>query len=138
MLKIRLQRTGRKHDPSFRVVLVDSRRGPKSGNFKEVLGNYDARKGEPAIDAERVKYWIGKGAQVSDTVHNLLIKMEIIEGEKIDVRPSVKKKEGDEKPAASNEKKPAEPATTSSDVGGEETPKEEPKEETKDLTEEKK
>lgn len=89
MLKIRLQRVGRKHDPSFRVVLLDSRRGPKTGNFLEILGSYDARKGEPQIDGERVKHWISKGAQTSDTLNNLLVSLKIIDGKKKDVRPKM-------------------------------------------------
>lgn len=86
MLKIRLQRVGRKHDPSFRVVLTDSRRGPKSLKHIETLGSYDARGGRiPALKGERITHWIGKGAQVSDTVHNLLVKTKVIRGKKIPV-----------------------------------------------------
>jgi small subunit ribosomal protein S16 len=85
MLMIRLKRVGKKHDPSFRVVLTDSRKGPKSSAFKEILGNYNAQKGEPVFDGERIKYHISKGAQVSDTVHNLLVKAGILEGKKKNV-----------------------------------------------------
>lgn len=81
MLKIRLQRVGRKNDPSFRIVVTESTNAAKkSGRFAEVLGSYDARHGEPQIKADRVKHWIGMGAQVSDTVHNLLVKQGVIEG----------------------------------------------------------
>ena len=98
MLKIRLQRVGKKHDPSFRLVLTDSKNGPQSGKFLEVLGSYNARFGKPEIKGDRVTYWISKGAQVSDTVHNLLINEKIIEGKKINVLPrkSPVKKEGEE------------------------------------------
>ncbi|MCR4306566.1 MAG: 30S ribosomal protein S16 [Candidatus Yonathbacteria bacterium] len=98
MLKIRLQRVGRKHDPSFRLVLTDSKNGPQSGKFLEVLGSYNARFGKPEIKGDRVIYWVSKGAQVSDTVHNLLINEKIIEGKKINVLPrkSPVKKEGEE------------------------------------------
>lgn len=86
MLKIRLQRVGRKHDPSFRVVLTDSRRGPKSLKHIETLGSYDARgRRVPALKGERITHWIGKGAQVSDTVYNLLVKTKVIRGKKIPV-----------------------------------------------------
>lgn len=85
MLKIRLQRVGRKNDPSFRVVVTDSRRGPQSGNFIEVLGSYDPRRGRAEIKAERVKYWLERGAQVSGTVHNLLIDQKVIAGKKKNV-----------------------------------------------------
>lgn len=83
MLMIRLQRVGRKNDPSFRMVVTDSKNGPKAGKFLEIVGAYDARKGKPQINADRVKYWISSGAQVSDTVHNLLVKGKIVEGKTI-------------------------------------------------------
>lgn len=87
MLKIRLQRVGRKNNPAFRVVAVDSKRGPKSGDNVEILGSYNPHFNKIQIKAERVKHWISVGAQVSDTVHNLLINEKIIEGKKINVLP---------------------------------------------------
>lgn len=92
MLIIRLQRVGRVHEPSFRIVLTDSKFGPKSGKAVEVLGSYDARKGKGAnhVDGEKVKYWISKGAKLSETVHNLLVDQKIIGGKKINVLPKNK------------------------------------------------
>src|SRR3989344_888171 len=88
MLKIRLQRVGRKHEPSFRLVLTDSKNSTKSGKYLEVLGNYDARRGEKAeFKADKILYWMSKGAQASPTVHNLLISKKIIEGKKVNVLP---------------------------------------------------
>lgn len=88
MLKIRLQRVGRKHEPVFRLVLTDSKNSAKSGRFLEVLGNYDARRGEKiALGEERIKYWISKGALASGTVHNILVDKKIISGKKINVLP---------------------------------------------------
>jgi small subunit ribosomal protein S16 len=88
MLKIRLQRVGRKHEPSFRLVLTDSKNSTKSGKSLEILGNYDSRRGDAAvIKGERVTYWMGKGAQVSGTVHNLLVSRKIISGKKVNVLP---------------------------------------------------
>jgi len=87
MLKIRLQRVGKKHDPSFRVILIDSRKGPKSGSFLENLGFYDAIRKVKQIKGDRVKHWIANGAQVSDTVHNILVSEKIIEGKKKNVLP---------------------------------------------------
>ncbi len=92
MLKIRLQRVGRKNDPSFRLILTDSRKPPKSGSRLELLGSYNARKGEPQFKDERIKYWFSKGAGLSDTVHNLLINAKIIEGKKKNVLPVSRKK----------------------------------------------
>ncbi|MCX6717972.1 MAG: 30S ribosomal protein S16 [Candidatus Taylorbacteria bacterium] len=92
MLIIRLQRVGRVHEPSFRIVLTDSKFGPKSGKSVEVLGSYDARKGKGTnhVDAEKVKYWISKGAKLSETVNNFFIDQKVITGKKINVLPKNK------------------------------------------------
>jgi len=85
---IRLQRTGRKHEPTFRLVLTDSKNGPKSGKFIEILGSHDPRhKDLTTIKADRIKEWMTKGVQLSGTVHNLLIEKKIIDGKKINVLP---------------------------------------------------
>lgn len=109
MLMIRLQRVGRVHEPTFRLVLVDSKRGPKSGQAIEVLGNHDTRKEKKNsnFNADRIKYWISKGAQLSDTVHNLLINKKIITGKKVNALP---KKTPIKKDAPAGEAKPAEAA----------------------------
>ena len=87
MLKIRLQRVGRKHEPSFRLVLTDSKNSTKSGRFLEVLGSYDPRKNIDAINAERVRHWLSQGAGLTGTVHNLLVTHKIIDEAKINVLP---------------------------------------------------
>ena len=89
MLMIRLQRVGRVHEPTFRVVLVDSKRSTKSGQALEILGNHDTRKAKnnSHVDADRIKYWISKGAQLSDTMRNLLISKKIITGKKVNALP---------------------------------------------------
>jgi small subunit ribosomal protein S16 len=87
MLKIRLQRVGRKHDPSFRVVVTDSRSAAQSGKALEVLGSYNPRFNNPVLKEDRIKEWIGKGAQVSDTVHNILVGAGIIKGKKVNALP---------------------------------------------------
>ena len=74
MLKIRLQRVGRKNDPSFRVVVIESHRAPKSGAAIEILGNYDARQKRTVLKRDRIDYWIREGAQASQTVKDLLRK----------------------------------------------------------------
>jgi len=99
MLMIRLQRTGRKHIPSFRVVLTDKRNSTKSGKTLETLGFFNAENDkERNLDAERIKYWLSKGAQLSGTLHNYLIEQKIITGKKINVLPKKRpvKKEGEE------------------------------------------
>ncbi len=88
MLKIRLQRVGRKHEPSFRLVLTDSKNSTKSGKYVESLGSYDARRGEKSeFKADRINYWMSKGAQASVTVHNMLISKKIISGNKLNPLP---------------------------------------------------
>ena len=93
MLMIRLQRFGRKNDPNFRFVLTDKRNATKSGKFLEILGFLNPKTKQKKLEAERIKYWISKGAKVSPTVHNMLISEKIIEGKKINVVPPPKKEE---------------------------------------------
>jgi small subunit ribosomal protein S16 len=88
MLKIRLQRVGRKNIPVFRVLVTDSQNSTKSGKFLEILGTYDPVSNKKEVNADRVKYWISKGAQTTGTVHNFLVSKKIIEGKKINVLPS--------------------------------------------------
>ena len=88
MLKIRLQRVGRKHEPVFRLVLTDSKNSTKSGKFLEILGNYDSRNGESAVfKADRISHWLSFGAQASDTAHNLLVSRKLIPGKKRNALP---------------------------------------------------
>lgn len=87
MLKIRLQRIGRKNDPSFRVIVTDSRNPAKRGRYVELLGTFNPHKDTPVINAERIQYWISKGAQPSITVHNMLISGAVISGKKINALP---------------------------------------------------
>lgn len=87
MLKIRLQRTGRRNQAQFRVVLTDSKNGPTSGRFKEVLGSYEPKGGKVELKSDRIKHWIANGAQASGTVYNFLVDHKIIEGSKKNVLP---------------------------------------------------
>jgi small subunit ribosomal protein S16 len=73
VLTIRLSRIGKKKQPFYRVVVTEKTR-PRNGRFVEIVGTYDPLK-KPAgitLNDERVKYWIGKGAQPSDTVRSFL------------------------------------------------------------------
>jgi small subunit ribosomal protein S16 len=87
MLKIRLQRVGRKNDASFRVVVTESQRGPKAGKVVEKLGSYDPKRDVSEIKKDRVLYWMSVGAQASGTVHNLLVSNKIIDAKKVNVLP---------------------------------------------------
>ena len=74
-VKIRLRRMGAKKAPFYRLVVADSRY-PRDGRFIEELGYYDPTK-EPSlvkVDDEKVKSWIAKGAQPTDTVKAILKK----------------------------------------------------------------
>jgi len=73
MLKIRLRRTGARHQPSYRVIVADSR-AARDGAFIDYLGHYNPRTDPPtiSIDQEKVQKWIGVGAQPSDSVRQLL------------------------------------------------------------------
>jgi len=75
MVSIRLRREGTKNGPYYRVVVTDQR-SPRDGKFIEQVGVYDPRKAGPnsKLAVERLDYWIGQGAQPSDTVRSLLRK----------------------------------------------------------------
>jgi small subunit ribosomal protein S16 len=90
MLTIRLSRVGRKNDPSFRVVVVESKRKVQAGNYLEMVGSYDPRVDRIDLKADRIKHWISMGATVSDTVHNLLVSKKIIDAKKINILPKFK------------------------------------------------
>jgi small subunit ribosomal protein S16 len=100
MLMIRLQRVGRKHEPVFRLVLTDSKNSTKSGKYLEILGSHDPRvKTRTDIKADRVKHWMSKGAQLTDTVHNMLISKKVIEGKKVNALPKRTAPKKEEAPA---------------------------------------
>jgi len=72
-VRIRLKRVGAKNNAIFRIVVADSR-SPRDGKFIEELGTYHPRHKEDNVkmDLERVKYWVSKGAQPSDTVASFI------------------------------------------------------------------
>lgn len=121
MLVIRLFRTGKKNQPSFKIVVTDKRRKPRAGRYIEEVGFWSPLTKEKVLRGERIKYWLSVGAKPSATVHNLLISEKIIEGKKIPVHKKAKIKE----------EKPTEPAVPAPEVKpAPEAPKEEaPKEE---------
>jgi len=109
--------------------LTDKLNSTKSGRYLEVLGNYDPRKGgERVIKADRVKYWISKGAKTTGTIHNMLVDTKTITGKKINVLPRkspIKKEETEEKAKASESAPKAEASASETPV--KETPAETPK-----------
>ena len=89
MLTIRFQRVGRKNDPAFRVVLTEKRSKPKSGEI-EILGSFHPKTKETRLKAERISYWLSKGAKASPSVWNLLVRQGTVQGKKIHVGQPVK------------------------------------------------
>ncbi|MEO7803938.1 MAG: 30S ribosomal protein S16 [Actinomycetota bacterium] len=73
MVKIRLRRIGKKKQPSYRVVVTDSR-SPRDGRFIESIGRYNPRTepSEIVIENDRAVEWLSKGAQPSSAVNKLL------------------------------------------------------------------
>jgi small subunit ribosomal protein S16 len=72
-VRVRLTRVGSKKNPFWRVVVSDQR-SPRDGRFIETIGHYNPQT-EPStivIDEERLKHWLGRGAQPSNTVKQLL------------------------------------------------------------------
>ncbi|MBK8205615.1 MAG: 30S ribosomal protein S16 [Planctomycetes bacterium] len=80
MVKIRLSRTGRKHYHTFRIIAAESK-SPRDGRFIEILGSYNPNLKTDAekviLKKDRLEFWLGKGAQPSDTVWTLLRKQGI-------------------------------------------------------------
>ncbi|MEY4386164.1 MAG: ribosomal protein [Verrucomicrobiota bacterium] len=72
-VKIRLKRVGTKNTPAFRIVVADGR-SPRDGKFIEEIGTYLPlqKDNNVKINLERAKYWVGVGAQPSDTVASMI------------------------------------------------------------------
>ena len=80
MVKIRLRRVGAKKNPSYRLVVADSR-SPRDGAFINIIGHYNP-KTEPetvVVDEEQALYWLGQGAQPTATAERLLNKTGVME-----------------------------------------------------------
>jgi small subunit ribosomal protein S16 len=73
LLKIRLARAGAKKKPSYRVVVIEAAKA-RNGRFVEIVGSYNPRHEPPQVvlNRERITYWLGVGAQPSETVESLL------------------------------------------------------------------
>lgn len=82
MLAIRFNRTGKRNQAHFRVVLQEHTVAPGKRHI-EILGSYDPHKKTTILKKDRILYWIGQGAQVSPAVHNTLVREGVIEAKKI-------------------------------------------------------
>ena len=92
MLAIRFNRVGKKNRAAFRIALQEKTKAPNRKHV-EMLGSYDPHSKVAVIKKERVLYWIKMGAEVSESVHNLLVRENIVEGKKRAikmVKPAVK------------------------------------------------
>ncbi len=94
MVRIRLRRTGKTKQPSYRVVVADSR-SPRDGKFIEIIGHYNPVQQPKVlhIKGDRARYWLGVGAQPSDTVTYLFKKVHILD-EQGNVLPEVEETNG--------------------------------------------
>lgn len=117
MLTIRFNRTGKRNRAQFRIALQEHTIAP-GGRHIEILGSYDPHTKKAVINGDKIKGWMEKGAQVSDSVYNLLIKEGVLKGEK----RAIKVKKTEQPAEAAAETKPEEAAK-------EEKPAEEKKEE---------
>lgn len=93
MLTLRLQRTGRKHSPHFRVIVSPKGEGGPKGKPVEYLGWMDPLAKKLELNKDRILYWISRGAQTSATLRNMLIKAGVVQGDKIAKHHVVAKKE---------------------------------------------
>ena len=93
MLRIRFFRVGKKNQPSFKIVVTDKRNPPKGGRFLEELGFWNPLTKEKILHQERIKFWITRGAQPSDSVYNLLVSQQIIKAKKKPVHKKAKNRE---------------------------------------------
>jgi small subunit ribosomal protein S16 len=82
MLIIRLQRTGKKNQADFRIVLAE-KTAPVNKKFTEILGSYNPRKKVFQAKEERVKYWVSQHVQISPTVHNLFVTKGLLDAKKV-------------------------------------------------------
>ena len=76
MLMIRLQRTGKRGQAYFRIVILEHTSRVK-GKYLELLGNYNPHQKEFKVKKDRVEYWVSKGAQISPTVNNLMVNYKV-------------------------------------------------------------
>lgn len=99
---IKLQRVGKKHQPSFRIVVAE-KRSKLGGPPVESLGFYNPATKQLGVQKERLEYWLKTGAKATPTIHNLLVKNNIISGKKLAVKIRKPKTEkAEEKPAAAS------------------------------------
>ena len=104
MLSIRFKPVGKKKQISFRVVVVE-RRSKLQGRFIEDLGWCNTHTDTHSVKEERIKYWLGVGAQPTDSVHNMLVRASVVDGPKraVHAKKKVSKEEAQVPAESQNE-----------------------------------
>jgi len=92
MLALKLQRIGRRHQPSYRLVVAE-KRSKLGGPPVEDLGSYSTKTKQAVLKKERIAYWLGVGAEPTVTAHNLLVKEGVVKAAKMAVKMRAKAKE---------------------------------------------
>ena len=91
MVRLRLKRFGRTHQPFYRLNAIDQR-SPRDGKPIEQLGYFDPCQPDAErqikLDEERIRYWLGVGAQPSDTVRDMLVRANILDKQTGKVTPA--------------------------------------------------
>ena len=130
MLSIRFKPVGKKKQISFRVVVVE-RRSKLQGRFIEDLGWCNTHTDTHSVKEERIKYWLGVGAQPTDSVHNMLVRASVVDGPKraVHAKKKVSKEEAQVSTESQNE-------STKKDIEPQSVEKAEGKEKTEESTEE--
>lgn len=101
MLTIRFNRVGKRNRAAFRIALQEKAKAPGRKHV-EMLGSYDPHSKVAVLKKERILHWISMGAEVSESVHNLLVKEGVVEGKKRAIKmekPAVKEVPVAETPA---------------------------------------
>ena len=82
MLSIRFVRKGKKHHPIYRIIVQEKTKNPQS-DYLENLGTYNPHTKEKQLKKDRIQHWLSKGAQPTETAHNLLVDEGIIKSDKV-------------------------------------------------------
>jgi len=105
MIKIRFLKTGKRNQPTFKIVVINSQRAPQSGRFIEEVGFFNPQTKEKVLRKERIEHWLKVGAKPSPRVLNLLISERIIKGKKIPVHKEVKEEKKESRKEIEKEKR---------------------------------
>jgi len=111
MLVIRFSRVGKKNRAQFRIVAQEHTTAP-SGKHIEILGSYDPHFKKGVFKKERIEHWVKNGAQISDSVYNVLVKQGVIKGKKRFVKITAKKEKGKKEGESLAVPDPAKPEKT--------------------------